>query len=256
MIIVKLGGSVITDKNKENTARKRVIKRLIQEIKKADRRIILVHGAGSFGHIHAERYHLDKGFENEEQLKGFSITHLNVRRLNRIIIDCLQRQGIPSISIPPLSVVEMSDGRLRYISTGCFVRALSLNLTPVTFGDVVFDEKRGFSICSGDMLVLGLSRYFEPERVIFVIDEDGIFDKDPKLHGNAKLLTTIDYRDLPSSSEMVYPDVTGGMGGKIEVIKRLAEQGTEVVVVNGNKRGRLYRSLKGERVKGTLVTGG
>ena len=150
----------------------------------------------------------------------------------------------------------MSNRKLKYIDLKCFEESISIGLTPVTFGDIVFDDELGFSICSGDILVLNLSRYFKPEKVIFVIDEDGIFDKDPKRYKDAKLLREIKYNDLPVAEKSIYTDVTGGMGGKIEVIREIAKEDIDVLVVNGNKRDRLFGSLIGKRVKGTLVIGG
>jgi isopentenyl phosphate kinase len=56
LVLLKLGGSVITDKTRPFTARLDVIERLAAEIKNAltdrgdDLRLIIGHGAGSFGH--------------------------------------------------------------------------------------------------------------------------------------------------------------------------------------------------------------
>ena len=77
-----------------------------------------------------------------------------------------------------------------------------------------------------------------------------------KKYKDAKLLREIKYDDLPVAEKSIYTDVTGGMGGKIEVIKEIAKEDIDVLVVNGNKRDRLFGSLIGKRVKGTLVIGG
>ena len=254
MIVVKLGGSVITDKSAENKARKKVIKRLTREVGLAKKDLILVHGAGSFGHTHASKYNLSEGFMKREQLRGFHITHSSVRELNKIVMEYLYINNVFSVSIPPISFVKMHGGDLKYMDFGTFEDAIHLGLMPVTFGDVVFDDEKGFAICSGDLLVLYLSRYFQPERVIFVIDEDGIFDKDPKA-SDAHLIEEIDAGNLPSAEGSRYTDVTGGMGGKIKVIKSIAEEGIDVFIINGNKRDRLYRCLIGKKVKGTHVVG-
>ena len=75
MYILKLGGSVITDKTKECSFKKQVMDNLAKNIKKADKQIILIHGAGSFGHIQAKKYRLNEGYTSEGQIHGFSITH-------------------------------------------------------------------------------------------------------------------------------------------------------------------------------------
>ena len=54
LILIKIGGSLITDKTKPYTTRPEVIKRIAKEIKEAvsekDVNLIIGHGAGSFGH--------------------------------------------------------------------------------------------------------------------------------------------------------------------------------------------------------------
>ena len=56
MYIIKLGGSVITDKRKENYFKKDIVDNLAKVIKKANKKTIIIHGAGSFGHIIADKY--------------------------------------------------------------------------------------------------------------------------------------------------------------------------------------------------------
>ena len=63
-----------------------------------------------------------------------------------------------------------------------------MGFTPVTFGDVVSDKKLGFSICSGDLLMLLLAENLKPEKTIFIIDEDGLYTSNPKEDKNAELI--------------------------------------------------------------------
>ena len=64
MFVIKLGGSVITDKSMQNTFNEEVTFRLVSEIKDSQKQVIVVHGAGSFGHILAKKYDLHKGYKN------------------------------------------------------------------------------------------------------------------------------------------------------------------------------------------------
>ena len=73
MFIIKLGGSAITDKSKKYSYKKEIMSRLSTEIKKSNKEIILIHGAGSFGHILAEEYDLNSGYKND---KHFKVSHL------------------------------------------------------------------------------------------------------------------------------------------------------------------------------------
>src|SRR2546428_13981929 len=72
-----------------------------------------------------------------------------------------------------------------------------MSFTPVTFGDVVRDLRRGFSICSGDLLMLELARAFRPERALFVADVDGLFPAGPHTHKSARVLQAGQAPDPP-----------------------------------------------------------
>ncbi len=257
MYILKLGGSVITDKTKECSFRKQVMDRLAKEIKKANKQIILIHGAGSFGHIQAKKYGLNEGFSREEQLHGFSVTHEMVQRLNSKVLQSLQNNGIHAVSISPHSVMKLDDHKLEKMNYNVFEEYLKNQFTPVTFGDVVLDKKLSFSICSGDLLAKALANYFKPEKVVFVIDEDGIYTSNPKSEKNAELIesTTINQLEQLTTSADAHVDVTGGMGGKIETIKNISKLGIDTVLLNGNKPDRLYKVLTGKSIKSTIVYG-
>src|SRR5207237_1301346 len=61
MLLVKLGGSVVTEKDKLRTARRPAIRRLAGELAAVRQPLLVVHGAGSFGHILASRHRLNEG---------------------------------------------------------------------------------------------------------------------------------------------------------------------------------------------------
>ncbi|MFI5416812.1 MAG: gamma-glutamyl kinase, partial [Nitrososphaerales archaeon] len=50
MILIKLGGSIITNKEKPLSPRISTIDKISKQLKKIHEPIILVHGGGSFGH--------------------------------------------------------------------------------------------------------------------------------------------------------------------------------------------------------------
>jgi len=257
MYILKIGGSVITDKSKECTFKKQVMDSLSKKIKKANTTLIIIHGAGSFGHIQAKKYKLNQGYSRKEQLQGFSITHEKVQSLNTMVLKSLQDNGIPAVSISPHSVVKLDDHKLFSMQYSVFDEYLKNKFIPVTFGDVVLDKKLSFSICSGDLLALALAKHFKPKKVIFVIDEDGIYSSNPKTDKNAKLLKTLSFNQLKelSTSMDAHADVTGGMGGKIDTIRNISKIGVDTVLLNGNKPDRLYKVLVGEETKSTIVYG-
>ena len=258
MFIIKLGGSVITDKTKECTFRQNIMDNLSEQIKKSNQDTIIIHGAGSFGHILAKKYDLNQGYKRLDQLKGFSFTHEKVQMLNSFVLKSLQTKGIPAVSISPHSTIKLNNHKLERMNYEIFKEYLKQKFTPVTFGDVVLDKTLGFSICSGDMLVQALAKHFKPEKVIFVLDEDGLYTSNPKIDKKAKLIEKTTIKDLEklTTSLDAHADVTGGMKGKIKSIKKITEHGINTILLNGNKADRLYQTLIGEETKSTTVIGG
>ncbi|MGF3553958.1 MAG: isopentenyl phosphate kinase [Thermoplasmatota archaeon] len=255
MFIIKIGGSVITDKSKENTFKKKIIDNLGKQIKKSKKEIILVHGAGSFGHILAKKYNLNEGYKN--QIHGFSLTHALVQKLNLLVLNSLHENGIPAVSLPPHNILKLKNHKFSSFNDSIFNDYLKIGFTPVTFGDVVLDETLGFSICSGDLLMQILSYYFKPEKAIFIIDEDGLFTSNPKINKNAEFISsaTIEKLKKLTVSADKHDDVTGGMAGKIETIKNIAKLGIDTILLNGNKPDRLFNVLVGKNTKSTIIYG-
>jgi len=257
MFIIKIGGSVITDKAKQNSFKKDIIDSLAKQIKKSKKEIILIHGAGSYGHILAKKYDLHQGFKNNDQIHGFSLTHAMVQKLNSLVLNSLHENGISAVSIPPHNILKLKNHEFSSLNHDIFKDYLKLGIMPVTFGNVVLDEKLGFSICSGDLLMQILSECFKPEKAIFVIDEDGLYSSNPKINKYAKLInsTTIEKLTKLTAAADKHDDVTGGMSGKIETIKNIAKLGIDTVLLNGNKPDRLFKVLIGIDTKSTIIYG-
>ncbi len=257
MIIIKLGGSVITNKAKECCFKQKTMDQLAAEIKKANKQVILIHGAGSFGHILAKQYKLNDGLQQNKQIKGFCLTQAMVQRLNSLVLESLHRHDVPAISIPPHAVLRLLNHKFSHMGFTIFKQYLDLGFTPVSFGDVALDTRLGFSICSGDLLVQVLTAEFKPEKVIFVLDEDGLYSANPKTEPNAVFIEKATTKQLETLTTQIdaHADVTQGMKGKIHTIRQIAKQGIDTILVNGNIHNRLSDTLKGKKVRSTVVYG-
>lgn len=256
MIILKLGGSLLTDKAKKFSIRRKVLRRVASEIKAAGKRVIIVHGGGSFGHPLASKYRLSEGFREKSQLEGIALTRAAMGKLNQIVVEALVKSGISAVSVQPSASVICSGGRIKSFDTSAVKRFVSLGITPVLYGDVVLDTRQKFCILSGDQIVSHLAEIFKPERVIFAVDVDGIFDKNPKKYRDAKLVREINrsnYRKILAGSEASKGDVTGGIRGKILELFNLAGKGHRCYIVNALEAGRLKKTLLGAGVIGTVV---
>lgn len=257
MILVKLGGSVITDKSRLRTFREENVSRLAGEIARAGKEVILVHGAGSYGHVVADRYKLQHGYVEDRQLKGVGEVMEDVRDLNTKVMRVLMSKGLIGVSIPPSVAAELDNGTLVGLDIPVFERYLNLGIMPVTFGDITLDRSRRFGICSGDQLMERLAQHFRPVSVVFCTDVDGVYSSDPSTNPDARLIERVDARTLDIlPRESRYVDVTGSIHGKIECMLRMASNCDDCIVLNGNVRGRLESALKGTKVKGSRIVGG
>jgi len=93
--------------------------------------------------------------------------------------------------------------------------------------------------------------------VIFVIDEDGVYTKNPKQHSDATLLKNITANEIDrlQTSLDTHADVTKGMAGKLQTIKKITTLHIDTVLVNGLVPNRVYRSLTDEPNIQTIVKG-
>lgn len=255
MQLVKLGGSILTDKSQYRTPILPNVARLAHELASVDDRLVLVHGAGSYGHVLAKQHELAKGGAADPKRRlAAAQVHADVRELQGLLLQALHDAGIAAISLSTYDLARLSNGELASFAYEPVHETLARKLLPVLAGDVVLDSARGFGILSGDTLMVELARAVRPSRAIFVTDVDGIYDKDPHESG-AQLLPRIDLRQTDvRASESRMPDITGGMGGKLARARDVAKAGIPVHVINGLASGRLADALAGKPTVGTVIT--
>lgn len=257
MILIKLGGSVITDKSQYRTFNEERVARLCREIKESGQDVLIVHGAGSFGHVLAKKHRLQNGFTSKDQILPAAQVQYDVRELSQMVVKQLIDAGIPAVSVPPGSGFVMEGGKLIARDMEAIVRLKNLGIMPVTFGDVVTDRGRGFGICSGDQLMEVLADFFDIKKIIFVSDIDGLYTDDPKINKDAKLIASVKPSMLSSISYSDgVADVTGGVREKMESMLRMSGKDRECILVNGTVDGRLGALLRGETVTCTTAKGG
>lgn len=257
-VILKLGGSVITDKSKPMTPKQGEIERLAREIALAHvERLVIVHGGGSYGHPLAKKYKIAEGYENRKQLLGFSLTREAMVTLNQIVVDQLIRRNVPSVGVQPSAIATTQNGRINRIELDPLRRMLELRLVPVLYGDAVLDAKLGFTILSGDQLAVELALSLGSNLVVFGVDVDGLCTADPKADPAARLLETVGREQLEAMVSSIggsrTPDVTGGMKGKVREALPLVRRGIKVHIVNACSPENVYKALVGRKVRGTVL---
>ena len=254
MILIKLGGSVITDKSEYKKFNREQTARLCAEIAASGKGVLVVHGAGSYGHVLSKQYQLQHGLQDFRQIPAVAQVQHDVRELSLNVVEEMIKVGMPAVSVPPGSCFVMDNGRL-IVDNPESIKALAhIGVMPVLFGDVVADRSKGFGICSGDQAMEALAKIFKPDRIVFVSDVDGLYTADPKKDENAKLIPEVDGKMLDKlDSELTVADVTGGIRGKVDEMLKICGDSGECILVNGTVPGRLLSLLKGEDVPCTKV---
>lgn len=260
-LILKLGGSVITRKDKPYTPNRYIISRLAEEISRAKpENLLVIHGGGSFGHPLAHEYNILGGYREERQRIGFAKTHQSMVNLNRLIVEALVENNIAAVSMPPSSFIIANNTRIEFFMEKPLAGLLNMGFVPVLYGDAVLDSSLGFTILSGDQIAAYLALKFKSEKIIFGVDVDGLYTADPKSAPSAKLLKEVDLKELMEAmkgfSESRFVDVTGGMWGKVKELIPAIEQGIRVVMINATNSGNVYKALVGDEMVGTLIRRG
>jgi isopentenyl phosphate kinase len=257
-IVLKIGGSVITDKKEELAARTQEMNRLAEEIQKASvKGLIVVHGGGSFGHPLAQRYAIKDGLKEDSQKIGFSETHHVMTVLNGLFMDSLVWHGVPAVSVSPSSCIITENGRITHFEDSVVRALVRMGFLPVLYGDAVVDMKLGFTILSGDQLVSALAMRLSAERIVFGVDVDGLFDADPKDKNTARIFKRLNLKELKGLADKLGKptacDVTGGMLGKVVELLPAVEHGIPVIIMNASKPGLVCKVLEGKPVDGTVI---
>lgn len=261
-VVVKIGGSLITRRAVYKELDRGALDRLASEIARCERPLVVVHGAGGFGHVIAERHRLHEGSvpRTIERVKAFAQVHEDVRELDRLVCGALRSAGFATIAVSPLEVAHLHDGALDALDLAPFDRSLTLGFTPVTFGDAVHDDVRGWGILSGDVLAARIASGLGAELLVHATDVEGVFDRPPWEPGAALVpeMTAEEAGRASAGTAQGRADVTGGMAGKLRSAAEAARGGTDVLILDGRVAGRLGEALSGKDVPGTWIraTGG
>jgi isopentenyl phosphate kinase len=260
LVFLKLGGSLITDKDRPYTPRLELLNDLARQIfstlqDNPDLHILLGHGSGSFGHQPASEYGTRNGVSGQKAWHGFAEVWRQASLLNRLVVDALNNAGLPVITISPASAVHTRDRKVVYWDLSPITTSLERGLLPVIYGDVVFDEVLGGTILSTEELFAHLALHLHPGRILLAGLEAGVWEDFP---ARKRLIPEITPTVLSGYNSVLGKssgaDVTGGMLTKITSMLALAEkvQGLEILVFSGQEPGALRNALLGENT-GTLL---
>ncbi len=261
LVLLKIGGSICTEKGKGHfRVRAGPVKRIAHEIiearKQKDFRLLVVNGAGPFGHVNVEEYDINHGLRTPKDFEGFIKTISDCAYLNWKVSDILRKGGLDTVPVPSSSVIVQAGRKIVSFNMDVIKRLWDSNkdIVPVMNGTMVPDTELKGSVVSGDAVLQHLAERLNPEVMVFATDVDGIFTENPRRNRKAKLIEYVtkqnfhEIREGISGSSGV--DVTGGMLGKVEKLLGLRNR---TIIVNGNVPGRVRDAILGEDVRGTII---
>jgi isopentenyl phosphate kinase len=235
--VIKLGGSLITDKTRRDIVRGKELEGLASLVaRNLDRipgQVLIIMGGGAVGHFAATQLRVDRGVPHCE-LTGLYRMAGSMYALKNRLAEFFGSRGVPALAFQETSyLVAQADGSIA-LHDAALRHAFRLRIVPILSGGLVFDEIRGVRPLNGDLLPLALDpSVFKIRRVIMLTDVPGVIAND------GTVITTL---DLVSRSRMArldpWPsrvDVTGGMDTKVDVTLALARRGVPSVICSGRR---------------------
>ncbi len=260
LVVVKLGGGLITDKANLTTCKPAVIQRLASELAEARRHgvsIVVVHGAGSYGHLRAKQWGLAHGRSDIVGDDGCTTQDEAVVRVREEMMEladavcaALEAAGLILTRHPPHQWAEGTGANF----SGDVLRLEPREHTPVTWGDVVpVRGKTEFGILSGDDIVHRCATELpNVVRVVFAMGgADGVLRRPPQTGEAHDLIEVWTHEEGFVGHHASEVDVTGGIALKVERALSIAAAGVETFFVNGEIPGRLLAAVLGQEVRGT-----
>jgi len=245
--LLKLGGSVITFKDKPLSVNKNAIEKICRNLRKVKTPLIIVHGGGSFGHYYSVKYDIHTKPARYD-IRGVSIVKSSMIELNSYILNIMLKNKLNPYSVSPSSLVHGTRGIRNKINE--LKQFAASDLIPVTYGDVLHYADRSYYILSGDVLMTLLAKELRPSVVVFAMNVDGIY-RDMRSKEVVREISAVSQANISD----VPADVTGGVSRKIREAFKIAKMGIDVLMVNGLKPDRIASALNNKKVEGTIVRG-
>ncbi|MHA2226512.1 MAG: isopentenyl phosphate kinase [Candidatus Hodarchaeales archaeon] len=262
-LLMKIGGSCISNKKllhkaliepSEDNIRAmlqinseiiEIIASQIGDIYPSMKKMIILTGVGSPGHFIVLKHDLHKGNLNSlEQHLGFLDAQIAVNRLRQTILESFLKHNIPAVQLYASSMYQSDTMRIVEGNTVNMEKFLEVGMVPVISGDIVPDISMGLSVLSGDQILADLAKKFNPKRIVYGSNVDGIFDTDPEINPNARLIPEISLSELDSMiTHLSGDDASGQMKGKLTEIRHLLESGIKNIVILNLTRNRILNQV-------------
>jgi isopentenyl phosphate kinase len=222
--ILKLGGSVITEKDSPETIDGETLDAVADTIAETaasppetgPASLVLVHGGGSFGHHHASEHGVTTT-EGTHDPAAVLAVHGAMATLNRFVLDRLTTRAVPAVPVHPFSAASRDESATLTLPTDQIATLLDEGFVPVLHGDGVAHATRGVTVLSGDELVTALAEALDASAVGLCSTVPGVLDETDSVI--EQIASLDDVADVLGGSDT--PDVSGGMAAKVRTLLEL-----------------------------------
>ncbi len=267
MMLLKLGGSIVTYKGEDSfldhswnetrrsyRIREHMIGEIGRELKRhSDNEAVIVHGGGTHGHRTVLRWR--SGVVKGSEAKMAWEVKWRMEQLTGRILYILGREGLPVVSVSPSDIMVSNGSDIERFDPSPIRELIERGNIPVLRGDLIPDINGGWSVVSGDDLMVRLSELGDaglirkPEKCIMIMKENGFYSS----YGTRKqaLVRSIDHEMFHknytkwSRRRHGNEDATGGIHRKLISCHRIASNGMDAYMIGGSAKN-LSSLLSGE----------
>ncbi len=256
--LIKLGGSLITQKDRPKHFRPAVVASIASQVRKIrqhqpELRLILGHGSGSFGHAEAAKHGTVHGVRADAERLGFAQVGAVATTLSQLVLAELIAAGLPAMRFQPSSFSRARNRKLEAIDASLLALALDQRLLPLVHGDIALDDAIGGTIISTEALFCALVGSLSVDEIILLGDVPGVLDR------KGDVIPVITPHSYPSVVSQLGGasgfDVTGGMLQKVSTMVELLADfpRLNVVIAGGEQADILLDLLLRKRRRGTRI---
>ena len=252
-IVIKMGGSVLSDENLFNN--------LIQDIvvlKKLNLSIFLIHGGGSKISSKLNASNIESKFINGLRVtndKTINIVEKVLIKFNKEIVNALKKKSCSAKEVTSkennVIIVKLENkvlgfvGKPTKIKTDALIKITRNNNVPVIASLGLDENNQTFNI-NADSVAGAIAKELKARRLLILSDVEGVLNKDKVL---------VPEINSDQAKEMINNGIiSSGMTPKINNCLDVAKNGVKgVCIIDGRKNHSILFELLSDKGSGTLI---
>lgn len=243
-VVIKLGTSTLTHRTgRLNIRRVEKLVKIIADIQNAGNQVILV-SSGSIGLGMAKLGLLERPNDTPTKQACAAVGQCELMYLYD------KQFSEYSITVAQLLLTKyvLLEDRRKNVENA-LEQTIKMGVIPiVNENDTVAIDELELEVGENDSLAATVATIAKADLLIIMSDIDGLYDKDPHTHPDAKLIPQVD--EINEEIRLLAGGAgsklgTGGMITKINAAKIATKNGIDMVIVNGREPENLYKIFDG-----------